>query len=413
MLNTRTSKSLPIATATRQVSPNNKWLRPVGYSSLAMGAVFLTTCGLWVLNSLVSAAEPHIYVRPYIALFVMTVLLMTWIGGRSLGIFTLALCILTSLYYLLPPHGWHVSHPSDWAGLALLTSNSAIVIFGFDSLRQKAVLRAEAAGARQTNTRYAQEAVEANVRLKSVVEAANSHEQEGILKQLLLPVLAEQIVGLDLKVHYALQPKSTNNSTAFFDVFPVREDLTALLVGTVAEEGMPAASRIAMIRLLLRSIVLHSETLAEAVTELNTILVAHHLVAGPGRLSIGLYQAATQTLTSVCCGEALALIRRTATGVVEKCVEASPLLGLTASAEFRQQSVHLYPGDLIFLSPEGTAESALAVPSSATDAGEWIGHFLQADQNNRPHGSGRNNCLLAARVLAGKSGGSIGEAHDE
>ena len=413
MLNTRTSKSSSTATATRQASSSHRWLRQLGYASLAIGAVSLTTYGLWILNLLVSAAEPHIYVRPYITLFVMTVLLMTWIGGRNLGIFTLALCILTSLYYLLPPHGWQVTHPSDWVGLVLLTTNSAIVIFGFDSLRQKAMLRAEAAGARQTNTRFAQEAVEANVRLQSVVEAANSHEQEGILKQLLLPVLAEQIVGLDLKVHYAVQPKSTNNSTAFFDVFPVRDDLTALLVGTVAEQGMHAAERIAMTRLLLRSIVLHSETLAEAITTLNTTLVAHHLVAGPGRLSIGLYQAATHTLTSVCCGDALPLIRRTSTGVVEKCVEAGPQLGLTASAEYHQQSVRLHPGDLIFLSPEGIVASTLAVPSSATDAGEWIGHFLRTGQDGLPNGPGRNGCLLAARVEAGKSDGSIGETHDE
>ncbi len=409
----KTSKSPPLATPTRQAFPIHKWLRPMGYASLAIAAVFLTTYGLWVLNSLVSATEPHIYVRPYIGLFAMTVLLMTWVGGRSLGFFTLFLSSLTSLYYLLPPVGWWVAHPSDWVGLALLTTNSAIVIFGFDGLRQKAVLRAKAAGAQHTNTRYAQAAVEANVRLQTVVEAAKRYEQEALLTQLLLPDLSEQIAGLDLKIHYAVRLDSTNAGTLFFDVFSVREDLTALLVGTVAEEGVPAAARIAMTRLLLRSIVLHSETLAQAVTELNMALVAHHLVTGPGRLSISLYQAATHILTSVCCGEAPALIRRAATGVVEESAEVGPLLGLSVAAEYCQQSVLLHPGDLIILSPEGTAAPALAIPSSATDAGEWIGHLLRTDQNCFPEGQGRNCCLLAARVLDEIFDGSIEAAHDQ
>lgn len=391
----------------------NKWLRPIGQASLALAAVSLTTCGLWILNSLVSAAEPHIYVRPYIGLFVMTVLLMTWIGGRSLGFFTLALCILTSLYYLLPPIGWHVSHPSDWVGLVLLTTNSAIVILGFDSMRQKAVQRTKAASAQHTNTRYAQEAVEANVRLQLVVEAAKSHEQEAALTQLLLPDVPEQIAGLDLKVHYAVQFNSASADTPFFDVLPIRDGLTALLVGTVAEVGVPAAARIAMTRLLLHSIILHSETLAEAVVELNTALVAHHLLAGPGRLSISVYDAAQHTLTSVCCGEALALIRRAATGVVEKSAEAGPQLGLTILSEYREQCLQLHPGDLILLSPEGTAALALEVPSSATDAGEWICNILRADQDISQDGPGGNRCLLAACVLDIKFDGPIGERHDE
>ena len=413
MPHTETSQPPPLAIPNPQAFPNRKWLRSTGYASLALVAVFLTTYGLWFINSLVSAVEPHIYVRPYIGLFVITVLLMTWVGGRSLGAFTLGLCILTSLYYLLPPVGWRVAHPSDWMGIALLTTNSAIVIFGFDGLRQKAALQARAVDTWQTSTRYAQEAVEANVRLQTVVEAAKRHEEEAALTQILLPDVPEQIAGLDLKVHYAVQFDSASAHTPFFDVFPVREDLTALLVGTVAEDGVPAAARIAMNRLLLRSIISHSKTLAEAVTELNMALVAHHLVTGPGCLSVGLYQAATHTLTSVSCGETPALIRRTATGRVERSAEVGPLLGLSASAEYRQQSLHLHPGDLIFLSPDGTAAPALAAPSPATNAGEWIGHLLQTAQDNIPDGQGRTSCLLVARVLDVKSDGSIEAAYDQ
>lgn len=410
---TRTFESPSFANAPHQTLKAQNWLRLIVYASLAVLVVTLTTYGLRVINSLVSAAEPHIYVRPYLGLFVMTVLLMTWVGGRSLGFFTLLLSSLTSLYFLLPPLGWQLAHPSDWVGIALLVSCATVGIFWFDGLRQKAVLQARAVDTWQTSTRSAQDAVEASVRLQSVIAAAKRHEQETVLKQLLLPDLSEQIAGLDLKVHYAVRLDSASAGTPFFDVFPVREDLTALLVGIVAEEGVPAAARIAMTRLLLRSLVLHSETLTGAVTELNRALVAHHLVAGPGRLYIGLYQAAGHTLTSVCCGAAPALIRRATTGAVEKSAEVGPLLGLSAAAEYCQQSVRLHPGDLIILSPEGAAAPALAIPSSATDAGEWIGHVLRTDQNSFPEGQGGNCCLLAARVLDERSDSSTEAAHDQ
>lgn len=412
MLYSRTTNSSSVANLPRQNLQVQYWPRLAGQVSLAILTVSLTTYSVRLLTSLTAAAEPHVYVRPYLGLFVITILLMTWIGGRSLGFFTLILSSLTSLYFLLPPLGWGVSHPSDWVGIGLLISSATVMILGFVAMLQKAVLQARAADTWQANTRQLQATFDAKARLQSVVEAANRHEHEATLKQLLLPVLSEQIAGLDLKVHYAVQLESKNGSTAFFDVFSVRGDLTALLVGTVVGEGLPAATMIAMTRILLRSILVKCGTLTEAVTELNAILVAHHLIPGPNHWYIGLYRPAEHTLTSICCGEVPALIRRAATGLVEPCVETGPLIGLTKLSEYREHCLQLYTGDLIVLSGGGGAAlaRALASPSSATDAREWIAHLLRNDQDNFPEGLSENSCLLAARILDEKFDGSIGEA---
>lgn len=397
---TRTYESPLFANTPHQTLKAQNWPRLIVHASLAALAVTLTTCGLRLLSSLTQAVDPHVYVRPYIGLFVVTILLMTWIGGRSLGFFTLILSSLTSLYFLIPPLGWTVSHSSDWVEFALLISSATVVIFGFDAMQQKMVLQARAVDTWQTNTRHVQASAEASVRLQSVAEATKRHEQEEVLTQLLLPVLSDQITGLDLKIHYAVQLESTSAGTAFFDVFPIRDDLTALLVGTVAEEGLPAATMIAMTRILLRSILVKYDTLTEAVTKLNTILVAHHLITGPNQLCISLYQMSTYTLTSVCCGGVPALIRRAATGLVESSAEIGPRIGLTTLTHYREQCLQLHPGDLIVLSGGGrdALAPALAGPSSATDAREWIAHLLRNDQDNFPEGLSENCCLLAARI---------------
>ena len=93
------------------------WKRAPGSYCLSLLAVIFTTLGLLAVNRMVSSQEPGIYVRPYTGLYLLTVFLMTWAAGRIVGFFTLGLCVLTSIYFLLPPWGWKIRHPSDLMGL--------------------------------------------------------------------------------------------------------------------------------------------------------------------------------------------------------------------------------------------------------------------------------------------------------
>jgi len=414
--------SLPESNPRLPATPK-PWQHEAGAFFLAVLAVILTTFGLMALNKIVSAQEPNIYVRPYTGLYVLTVLVMTWFGGRRLGFFTLVLCLLASTYFLLPPTGWSVAHPSDWMGMSLLGINAGVVVLGFDGLRQKATLLGAASEARQESARLVQETIEMQARLQSVVEAAQEQRQGTLLPHLLLPELPNQVPGLDLRVHYESLLATTNSSTPFFDSFLLKEDLTALVVGTVANSGPAAMAAVAMTRKMLRSAVYRCATLDEAVTELNAMLVTHCLLQGPGRMFVGLYHASSQTMTSVSCGETLALVRRTENGQVQELAEASPLLGAAADTVYQERLCRLCPGDLVFLSPGSAAvteveteasrwKKAMETPPAVPNVQQWILHLVRAGKGTGLPERDGNLCLLAARVTESGAVGSTG-APDE
>ena len=387
---------------------------------LAILATFLTTFGLLALNKIVSAEEPRIYVRPYTGLYILTILLMTWLGGRRLGFFTLGLCLLASTYFLLPPQGWAVAHPSDWAGIVLLAINAGVVVVGFDALQQRSNLVAAAEGAWQESARLAQETVEAQARLQAVVTSAQEERRGAILTQLLLPTLPTQVPGLDLRVHYEALVEETDASTPFFDSFLLESEAVALVAGRVAGSGLTAAATVAMLRSMVRSAVYRSAALPAAVTELNSMLTTRSLLSGPCRLFIGIYEASSQTLVSVSCGETQALTRRAETGEVQNLAQAGPPLGMDALAIYQERVSPMLPGDLLIFSPgsetvpgaEPEASSWKRVleqsPASQT-VQEWMLRLIQTGQENRSPGGDINLCLMAALITEGGAGGAANE----
>ena len=140
------------------------------------------------------------------------------------------------------------------------------------------------------------------------------------------------------------------------------------------------------------------------------MLVSHSLITGPGQLFVGLYQASSQTMTSLACGGSAALIRRAGTGQVETLAQAGPLLGTDTATIYRQQAIQLNIGDMMFFSPgSGTAfedeadvsrwKEALAFPLPAADAQQWLLHLVQTGQKDARFHHNGSLCLLAAQVI--------------
>ncbi len=103
---------------------------------LSVLAVALTTWGLLGLEAWLSAVN-HRHVRPYTIVYIMPIALLTLLGGRGPGFFTLALSALLSVVFLMGPHlSLGVAAPSNVTELALLLLTGALVVIGMDAMRR-------------------------------------------------------------------------------------------------------------------------------------------------------------------------------------------------------------------------------------------------------------------------------------
>jgi hypothetical protein len=372
-----------------------------------------TTVSLLALQRFVMVQEPHTYIRPYIGLYILPVILMTWLGGRFSGFVTLFLSTLASLYFLLPPTGWQVAHRSDWVGLITFIIMGGFLTLAFDALQTKAHLIAVAAETRQENTRLSLETQEAQSRLQTVLEVAHDQRLAKMLPPLLLPELPAEIAGLDLRVHYEALIDADSRRAPFFDCFTVNADTVALVVGGLDGSGLAAATGVASVRHMLRSALYRGASPAEAASELNTILSVHRLLPRPCRLLIGLYSATSQTWVATACGPVLAVVRRAAEARTEDLAAPAPLLGAQKDAVFGQQTRQLFPGDSLLLfeaddldSPriecwKETWEEQMSA-SLAPDAAQLVHQLVHSCRTNPVQRSADDVCLMVAIVQAGK-----------
>jgi sigma-B regulation protein RsbU (phosphoserine phosphatase) len=143
----------------------------------------------------------------------------------------------------------------------------------------------------------------------------------------------------------------------FYDVFPVEKGCTALVVGDLSGKGLAAASEVATVRNMVRYAIYSGRTLAEAITDLDRILVEHNLLTGFATLFVGLYDQNERLLTYVNCGQEPGLIWRSATGAVESLLPTGPVLGgFESMGGYEEATVALAPGDMLALFTDGMTE---------------------------------------------------------
>ena len=125
-----------------------RYFSPAGTYFLSPFLVALTT---WLLF-LVQAAVAHLeggHVRPFGVGFLLTVALITVLGGRGPGLVALALSLLSLILILTPlGSGGMIGRPRDWAELVLLLLTGGFLIRGLEALRTNASLLAAAEEAR-------------------------------------------------------------------------------------------------------------------------------------------------------------------------------------------------------------------------------------------------------------------------
>ena len=117
-----------------------RFLQPRSAYPLSLALVGLTTWLLLRLQEWVTQREGG-HVHPYTIVFLLPIALLTVMGGRGPGVFTLTLCALSSVYLLMVPRfSWHIHHPSDWAELGFLLSTGTLLVLGMEALRRNLAL---------------------------------------------------------------------------------------------------------------------------------------------------------------------------------------------------------------------------------------------------------------------------------
>ncbi len=110
--------------------------------------VAATTWILLLVQSLVARAEGGV-VRPFGIGFLLAVAVITAVGGRGPGLFTLALSSLSLILVLTPFNaGVFFGHPRDWTELLFVVAVGGFLIRGLEALRKNAQLLAESEEAR-------------------------------------------------------------------------------------------------------------------------------------------------------------------------------------------------------------------------------------------------------------------------
>jgi len=118
-------------------------LSPLRASLLSPLLVALTTWTLLLVQGLVAHAEGG-HVRPFGVGFLLTVALITAIGGRRPGLLTLVLSCLSLMLVLTPlGAGGSFGRPRDWTELFFLLSVGAFLVRGLEALHTNAGLLAE------------------------------------------------------------------------------------------------------------------------------------------------------------------------------------------------------------------------------------------------------------------------------
>jgi serine phosphatase RsbU (regulator of sigma subunit) len=211
------------------------------------------------------------------------------------------------------------------------------------------------------------------VQARAAVEAARLQKRERNIAQTLQatlqPPAPDDLPGLALDGVYLPALAEAGVGGDFYDVFPVEKGCTALVVSDLSGKGLAAASEVATVRNMVRYAIYSGHTLAEAMADLDRILVEHRLLTGFATLFVGLYDQNERTVTYVNCGQEPALIWQAETGEVEMLPPTAPVLGSFAAGNgFTEASVALTVGDVFAAFTDGL-----------TDVGPNRRHLLDVD----------------------------------
>ncbi|MDX6359894.1 MAG: phosphoserine phosphatase RsbU/P [Nocardioidaceae bacterium] len=177
------------------------------------------------------------------------------------------------------------------------------------------------------------------------------------LQQVLIPPRPPDIPGLEIAARYRPAGDGSEVGGDFYDVFQVAEGDWVVVLGDVSGKGVEAAVVTSLIRYSLRGIAVTVEDPSRALTELNTILLAHPTERFCTVLMLRLVRDDDAWHLSASSGGHPAALVWRAGGRPEPVGEPGFLVGVFDDPAFTTARVRLGPGDAVVLYTDGLSEA--------------------------------------------------------
>ncbi len=182
-------------------------------------------------------------------------------------------------------------------------------------------------------------------------------ELSRMIQQSLLPQEAPQFPGLDLAVF--LRPAQIVGGD-FFDFQRFQDGKFAILIADVVGKGMSASLIMASMQMALRALIPESSSPSMVLSRINSLFSHNMHFTMFVTMVLGAYDAEAKTLTYVNAGHNPPLIYRRwpeRDGELLRLDPTGAALGLLEDPPFREKTISLMSGDMLFFYTDGIPEA--------------------------------------------------------
>jgi hypothetical protein len=227
-------------------------------------------------------------------------------------------------------------------------------------------------------------------------------EIAGQVQSELLPPLTEKYVGVDLATEYTPAEEVGGD---FYDVFRLKDEGIALVMGDVSGKGVPAALLMGVIHGAVRSS-LWSESPSRHESEsqqLNRLLCERASGERFASMFWCYHDPIAHTLSYVNAGHWPPLLMQKSGSKVEisRLHAGGPVLGVLPDARYEQAKLQIYPGDSLVMYSDGLIE---AVNSQDEEYGEGRLRELLATLTEKSADDTRRAILASLVAFTGTAG---------
>jgi PAS domain S-box-containing protein len=142
----------------------------------------------------------------------------------------------------------------------------------------------------------------------------------------------------------------------FYDVFEIRDNQIAVMIGDVAGHGIEAARTATLVKDVIHAFTHQSPRAREVLRRANKVLVEKEVSGFFVTLFLGILNGDTGELQYASAGHPATLLRRVS-GRVETFAAGTPPLGIFTDASWNTSEVTLAPGDMLLMYTDGVIEA--------------------------------------------------------